>query len=102
VPLATERSAALSGMVRPSVFVLRLMTSSNLVDCTTGRSPPFFTLQNATCIDADLPIGVAYARAIAHQAAGNRVFAQSVNRRNGVARRERDDFLALTAKEGLG
>ena len=32
-------ASSVSGMVRPSAFaVLRLITSSNLVDCTTGRS----------------------------------------------------------------
>jgi hypothetical protein len=35
-----------AGIVRPSVFaVLRLMTSSNLVDCITGRSAGFAPLR---------------------------------------------------------
>jgi hypothetical protein len=34
------------GTVMPSVFaVLRLMTSSNLLDCTTGKSPGFSPLR---------------------------------------------------------
>jgi len=39
-------ASSVGGIVRPSVFaVFRLITSSNLVDCTTGRSagfPPVF------------------------------------------------------------
>src|SRR5205807_257163 len=39
---SSARASSVGGMVRPSVFaVLRLMTSSNLVGCWTGRSDGF-------------------------------------------------------------
>src|ERR1700756_5683706 len=39
---SSASASSLSGMVRPSVFaVLRLITNSNLVDCSTGRSAGF-------------------------------------------------------------
>jgi hypothetical protein len=53
-------ASSVGGTVSPSVFaVLRLITSSSLVACTTGRSAGFFTLKHATCIDIGLAISVA-------------------------------------------
>src|SRR5262245_28580542 len=43
---SSARASSLSGTVRPSAFaVLRLMTSSNLVGCRTGRSAGFSPLR---------------------------------------------------------
>src|SRR5262249_61859355 len=45
-------TGAFSGMLRPSAFaVLRLITSSNLVDCNTGRSEGFAPLRNLRGVD---------------------------------------------------
>src|SRR5262249_11593801 len=43
---SSASASSLSGMVRPSALaVLRLITNSNLVDCTTGRSAGFSPLR---------------------------------------------------------
>jgi hypothetical protein len=43
---ASAATSSLSGISRPSAFaVLRLSTSSNLADCTTGRSAGFSPLR---------------------------------------------------------
>jgi len=56
------------GTTRPSAFaVRRLITSSNLVDCTTGSSAGFSPIQYPPGIEADLPIAVGEVRAVAHQ-----------------------------------
>ena len=49
--------AASAGTSRPSAFAaLRLMTSSNLVGCSTGRSPGFAPSENLDNLPGDLPI----------------------------------------------
>ena len=43
---SSARASSVGGMSRPSALaVLRLITNSNLVDCTTGRSPGFSPLR---------------------------------------------------------
>src|SRR5262249_52768362 len=43
---SSARASSVGGTSRPSAFaVLRLITSSNLVDCTTGRSAGFAPLR---------------------------------------------------------
>ena len=47
---SSARASSVGGTSRPSAFaVLRLMTSSNLVDCTTGRSAGFSPLRIGRC-----------------------------------------------------
>ena len=72
--------------------VLRLMTSSNLVGCMTGRSAGFSPLRIAAGIDAGLTIRIGNARSIAHQPAGRGKFAQRIDRGHRMARRQRDDL----------
>ena len=55
---------------RPSALaVFRLITSSNLVGCMTGRSAGFSPLRMAS-VDADLTIGIRQSASVAHQATG--------------------------------
>src|SRR5262252_974720 len=69
---AVESSVA--GTVRPSALaVLRLITNSNLVGCTTGKSP-------------GLALCVRKVRSIAHQTTGCGVLPQIVDRGNRIAR----------------
>ena len=43
---SSARASSIGGTSMPSAFaVLRLMTSSNLVGCSTGRSPGFSSLR---------------------------------------------------------
>ena len=84
-----------------ALAVLRLMTNSNLVDCTTGKSPGFSPLRIPSGIDAGLTIGLAEVGAVAHQAACQRVFTLLVDRGNSVPRRQSDDFVALAVEERI-
>src|SRR5262245_41902334 len=52
---SSATASSLSGTVRPSsLAVWALMTSSNLVDCTTGKSTGLVPLEDTADIDADL------------------------------------------------
>src|SRR4029077_16143305 len=43
---SSARASSVGGTVRPSILAMcRLMTSSNLVDCTTGKSPAWRPLR---------------------------------------------------------
>jgi len=59
-------------MVNPiALAVLRLITSSNLVDCSTGKSVICAPkLNDAAGIDAELAISIHDIRPVAHQTAG--------------------------------
>jgi hypothetical protein len=54
---SSASAISLSGMFKLSVFaVMRLMTNSNFVGCTTGQIGGLFTFEDATSIDADQPV----------------------------------------------
>jgi hypothetical protein len=56
---SSARASSCGGISSPNTLaVLRLRTSSNLVDCTTGRSAGPLSLKCASDIVAGLPIGV--------------------------------------------
>src|SRR5262249_6332773 len=56
---SSARASSLSGTVRPRILaVWWLMTSSSLVDCTTGRSSGLGALEDVADIDADLTISI--------------------------------------------
>src|SRR5262245_66681328 len=68
------------GMESPSALaVLRLITSSNLVDVSTGRSAGFAPLRILRGVDAALAIRLGDAHAIAQESARNSVFAKVVD-----------------------
>ena len=59
-----------AGMVRPSALaVVRLMTRSNLFDCSTGSSAGLAPLENAARVDADVTEHVCEIGSVAHQPA---------------------------------
>ena len=67
-----------------ALAVLRLITNSNLVDCTTGRSAGLSPLRIRPDVKSDLAIGVCNVIAIAHQPALCDEFAVGVHVRDGV------------------
>jgi hypothetical protein len=90
------------GTSRPSACaVFKFITNSNLVGCTIGRSAGF-SPENPAGVDAGLTIGIGEARAVARQAAGRGKFTSFINRRNGMARCQRNDSIALAVKERVG
>ena len=54
-----------------ALAVLRLISSSNLAGCRTGKSERFLTFENSPCINTQLAIHVRDTRPIAHQTARN-------------------------------
>jgi len=61
--------------------VCRLMTNSNLVGCTTGKSAGFSPLRIRTGIDTSLTMGVGPVYSVAHQAPGLRQIREIGNSR---------------------
>src|SRR5262245_110465 len=90
---SSASASTVGGMSRPSALaVFRLIASSNLVGCTTGRSAGF-SLQDSAGINADLAIAVSKARSVTHQAAGGYGFAPRVDCGNRVACRQRNELI---------
>src|SRR6516164_5613878 len=98
---SSARASSIGGRSRPIAFAAcRLMTSSNLVDCMTGRSAglaPFKILG----IDADLMIDVRDTGSIAHEAAGVDIIGRPVNRRDCVAHGHQRELDAPAIEEGV-
>ena len=95
---SSARAARVGGTSRPSAFaVLRLITNSNLVDCTTGRSTGLAPLR--TRVNADLTIGVGKARSVTHQTTCCGKVTPFKDRRYCMARRQHDKLLAPAVKE---
>src|SRR5262249_46245699 len=92
VPYSITSSAAtssLSGTVRPSILaVSALMTSSNFVDCITGRSAGFTPLRMRPVLDTHLTECIRQACSVTHQPAGFGILTHRIYRRNRVARRQ--------------
>ena len=83
--LVGDGEHAVGGMLSPSTLaVLRLMTSSNLADCTTGRSAGFSALENSAGVkyrSGDIKVG--QAGSVAHQTAAGGELALFIDRRKG-------------------
>src|SRR6516164_2883873 len=62
----------------------------------------FLPLENSSGVDASLAIAVGDVSAVTHQAARQREFTPLVDGRNGVSRRQRDNFVALAIEKGIG
>jgi hypothetical protein len=58
--------------------------------------------ENPAGVDAGLTIGIGEARAVTRQAAGRGKLTSFINRRNGMARCQRNDSIALAVKERVG
>jgi hypothetical protein len=70
-------------MFKLSVFVvMRLMTNSNFVGCTTGKPAGCSPLRMRPVIDAYQRVHLFEVRSVTHQAAGLREFARCENRWN--------------------
>ena len=87
----------------PSAFaVLRLITSSNLVGCCTGRSAGFSPLRISAGVDATLPIGIGDAYPVAQQSARHGIFAKLIDGGQPLPFRKSDDPLALRIEVRVG
>src|SRR5271166_776680 len=79
--------------------VCRLMTNSNVVDCTTGRSAGFVPFEDLTGVDANLVIHVQKIGPIARQSTDFDMLATGIDRGNPMARCQRRKLDAPTAVE---
>ena len=65
------RASTLGGIVRPICFaVFRLMTNSNFVGCSTGRSAGLAPFKNLVDVNGGAPETLSFVGRIGHEAAG--------------------------------
>src|SRR5262245_37391673 len=97
---SSARTSSVGGIVRPSALaVIRLMTRSNLVGCSTGRSAGLLALENPGDIEPSAAIAIRDIIAVAHQPTLFDIFSDAIHGRNRVTRRQRDYLLASARKE---
>src|SRR5262249_9621854 len=88
---------------RPSAFaVLRLITSSNFVGCSTGSSAGWAPLENPPAVDTRLTIHLVSVGSIADKATGCDEPGVEKNPRKYMACRQRDHLIAASEKEQIG
>ena len=86
---SSARASRLAGMVSPrALAVLRLITSSNLIGCSTGGSAGLSPLRTRARVQAGLPTCLGNASTIAHQTTGFRELTQVITRENFVLDRQ--------------
>src|SRR6266516_492220 len=92
---SSARASSVGGTSRPSALaVLRLITSSNFVGCSTREIGGLGAFENLADIDAHLAISLREAWCVTHQAAGRRVLAPRVDRGYCVTGGQGDDLIA--------
>ena len=91
----SARTNTFGGIVRPICFAaLRLMTNSNFVGCSTGRSAGLVPFRILSTIDASALVGFGPVGSVGHQAATGDPISPRVNRRQPIfCRQVRDPFL---------
>ena len=95
--------ATCRGTSKPSALaVFRLRTSSNLVGLHDRQVGGLLALEDSPGIYARLAIGIGNAGSVAHQPADRDVFAQGIDRRDGMTCGERDDGLAMRVGQRAG
>ena len=99
---SSARALNMGGNSKSSAFaVLRLITSSNLTDCITGRSAGFSPLRIAAMIATECAVCLVEADAVAHQSAGHGVFPKMVDCGEFLMGCERDDLIASCIEERI-
>ena len=89
-------------MVRPSpLAVLRLMTSSNVVGCSTGKSAGLAPLRNLASVNAGPVISICKIWSIADQAARCGELPQFENCGYRMPHRQCGDLIALHREERI-
>ena len=86
---SSARARSVGGTVMPSALaVLRLITKSNLVGCSTGRSAGFGALKDLVYVGSGPPPEIKEARPVTHQAASCYMQPVRIHRRQPVLRRK--------------
>src|SRR5262249_55048295 len=77
---SSARASSMGGTSRPSAFaVVRLMTRSNLVGCSTGMSPGFAPRRILSTYSAAPPEQAGKVWSIGHQTSGDNVLSDNVS-----------------------
>ena len=99
---SSARAIRVGATATPSALaVLRLITSSNVVGCMTGRSAAFAPFQYFAGVAADLAVCVHKTNAITYQAAAHDIFSKFVHCRNSKARCQRYEQLAMREEKRI-
>ena len=99
---SSARASSVCGTLRPSILaVWALMTSSNLVGCTTGKSAGLAPSEDAAGIDADLTPRIRNVGSVAHQPAGFSKFAVRKCRGDLVERRQLNQLDTPAGEESI-
>src|SRR5262249_26042551 len=100
---SSARASSMGGTARPSIrAVSALMTRSNLLDCTTGRSAGLAPFQDAAGIDTELAKRIHDVGSITHQPANFDKVARRIDRREPVERRQLDHLDTPGIQESVG
>src|SRR5262249_16608983 len=100
---SSARASSMGGTARPSIrAVSALLTRSNLLDCTTGRSAGLGPLQDAAGIDTELAKRIHDVGSITHQPANFDKVARRIDRREPVERRQLDHLDTPGIQESVG
>ena len=82
---SSARFSTIGGMVSPMALALRkLMTSSNLVGCSMGRSPGLAPLAMLVDVGRGAAEQIYYAHTVAHETAVFHIIRRIVHRRNAA------------------
>jgi hypothetical protein len=80
--IVVARASTLGGMVKPICFaVLRLITSSNFLGCSTGKIGRLGSLQDSVHVIGNAPVAVRDVRSVPHEPAVIHSFSVVIHRR---------------------
>ena len=82
--------------------VFRLMRNSNLVGCSTGKSPAVRAFQKPVHVTGCSPKHICQIRAVSHQASRPHIFARFVHRRKVVHHRKFREPLSMSIEKSGG
>src|SRR5262249_25017844 len=99
---SSARASSVGGISTPSARAVgRLMTNSNLLDCTTGQVGRLSTLEDFAGVDADLTVRFRLARSVAHEAASFRILAYIIDGWNRMSCRQCGKLETPAGKERI-
>ena len=98
---SSARASSDGGIVRPRAFaVLRLITSSNFVGCSTGRSAGLAPLQNLVHVDGEASWHLSLVLSVCHEAAIEGIGPVHIYCRQPLSGREVEDLSPVDPCDG--
>ena len=100
---SSARPISVFGTLRPrALAVLRLMVSSTLVTCWTGKIGGLLALEDAASVEASLPVRVPDIAAVTQQSAGHDEIAHRMDSRHSVLERQSGKLLCAAIEKNVG